>query len=156
MPRCCHLCKAPSSHRRSCWALAIFLYLFAFAPFPLARAGSGQAVFRGPEAQQAEFLQSLQSGWHLLACQAGPLNSFVKVQLRDHSPVPGSLAARLLACVRLRAEGVRVCLAAEGRSRRARGCLLLAAGPRLLLASRQGFWPPSSLAAAELSPRLYE
>lgn len=54
------------------------------------------------------------------ACQAGPLNSFVKVQLRDHSPVPGSLSAWLLACVRLRAEGVHVCLAAKGRSRRAR------------------------------------
>lgn len=156
MPRCCHLCKAPGSHRRSRWALAIFLYLFAFTPFPLARAGSGQAAFREPEVHQAEFLQPLQSGWHLFACQAGPLNSFVKVQLRDHSPVPGSLAVPLLACVRLRAEGVRVCLAAEGRSRRARGCLLLAAGPRLLLASRQGFWPPSSLAAAELSPRLHE
>lgn len=119
MPRCCHLCKAPSSHRRSCWALAIFLYLCAFAPFPLAGAGSGQAAFRGLGVHQAEFLQPLQSGWHLFACQAGPLNSFVKVQLRDHSPVPGSLVARLLACVRLRAKGVRVCLAAEGRSRRA-------------------------------------
>lgn len=156
MPRRCHLCKAPGSRRRSRWALAIFLYLFAFAPFPLAGAGCGQAAARGPGVPQAEFRQPLQSGRRLLACQAGPLNRSVKVQLRDHSAVPESLATRLLACVRLRAEGVRVRLAAEGRSRRARGCLLLAAGPRLLLASRQGFWLPSWLAAAELSPRLYE
>lgn len=116
----------------------------------LARAGSGQAAFWGLEMHQAGFLQPLQSGWRLFACQAGPLNSFVKVQLRDHSPVPGSLVAWPLARERLRAEGVRVCLAAEGGSRRARGCLSLAAGPGLLLASRQGFWPPSSLAELAL------
>lgn len=85
-------------------------------PSPLPGPALGRLRLRGPEMHQAEFLQPLQSGWHLFACQAGPLNSFVKVQLRDHSPAPGLWRPGCWRA-RLRAEGVRVCLAAEGRSR---------------------------------------
>lgn len=97
--RCCHPRTAPASHSRSPWALAIFflsIYLPLLPPFPLSMAGSGQER----RCTRAEFSPAFsKSGWHLLACQAGALNSFVKVQLRDHRAAPSLCELRVCVCV---------------------------------------------------------
>lgn len=60
------------------WALAIFLYLFAFAPsLPPCRGRLWAGCDAGSE---AEFPQPPPSGWRLFSRQAGSLNSFGKVQ----------------------------------------------------------------------------
>lgn len=82
------------------------------------------------------------------------LNSFAKVQLRDHS------GARLSGGPELaRTAASRGCACVFG----SRGPLTLSprmslagSGPPFVAGIQAGFWPPSSLAAAELSPRLYE
>lgn len=103
MQRCCHPRTAPASHRRSPWPLAIFfsIYLPFLPPFPLSRAGSGQAALRCARAEfsfsslfQRRVASSLLSGRCPEQLRDGPIK---------RSPLcPGSL----------RAQGVRVLLAA--------------------------------------------
>lgn len=96
------------------------LFICLSLPSPLLELAPGRLHFGDWRCAGPSSSSLFKVGGICFACQAGPLNSFVKVQLRDHSSVPGSLEARLLACMWLQAEGVRVCLAAKGRSRRAR------------------------------------
>lgn len=123
MSRACRGAAIPASHSRSPWVLAIYFFFSLFiclCCLPSPSPGQERRCSR------AEFSPaSSKSGWRLLAAQAGTLNSFVKLQLRDHRAA-------------LRAQGVRVCLAAPGRSRWAPGCLRLAESPRLSH-PRQGF-----------------